>query len=135
MKVNIQFELTDIEVAGLISELQYFVAQSGSNHLNKLLNEIIKDSSISIEIANHFIRWVKSYTSFPVTTSSTFKYDLKFADWWLAADDGLAQLCNLTLMDIKKVYGGKFTKVLGEDVYEKDTVKEAIEVIINKYSG
>lgn len=135
MKVNIQFELTDSEAAGLISELQYFVAQSGSNHLNKLLNEIIKDSNISLEIASHFIRWVKSYTSFPVTTTSTFKYDLKFADWWLAADDGLAQLCNLTLMDIKKVYGGTFTEVLGEEVYDKDTVQEVIEVTIGKYSG
>ena len=134
MKFNIEFEVNESEAAALIHHLEVVVAQTGSPVLGKLLHEVYKDVNIATQLAHRFIQWVASYTSTNVSLESEFEYHLGFAPWWIAADNGLAQLCNLTLRDIGLAHGkDTFDPVRGKDLKEVKKVKDVIPIITDKY--
>lgn len=134
MKIKIEFEIEDTESAELIGQLQRMVAQAPTPVMNTLLNEISKDINVSGKVALRFMMWLRNYTTKPVDMEKEFQYHLGFALWWLQSENGLAKLCNITLSEVKALYGGECENVKAKDLKDVKKVKDAIEVILTKYN-
>jgi len=134
-KLKIDFEIEQDDAIDLISQLQKVVAQTQSEALNNLLLEIQNDVNIGGQIAQRFMMWLAKYTSASISLESNLIFHLGFASWWVKSDNGLANVCNLSLKDIVSTFGGSFDKILGKDLKKVEKVKDVVKIIKDKYDA
>lgn len=135
MKIKIELLIDKKHAHLLLNSLRHTYSQTGATGLSKIISDIEKDVGIETQIAEMFIGHLSAFTPKKVFIDADLKYHLSFSPNWLAHPNGLARVCNETLMKICDYNGGSYHEVRPKDVKSKKLVKDVVKILIENYAA